>query len=121
MNPYNIKVNAVLVAISVALSCLIGYLAFSIGEGKENDVLCGVFSTVCFMATTVPVVGLQYGQTRLGVNVRVMSSLFFVLFLVSHFCFAAIGIKMPYYIILNGILLLVYCGVLYKMLQINKI
>lgn len=121
MNPYNIKVNAVLVAISVVLSCLTGYLAFSIGEGKENDVLCGVFSTVCFMAATVPMVGLQYGQTRLGVNVRVMSSLFFVLFLVSHFCFAAIGIKMPYYVILNGILLLVYCGVLYKMLQINKI
>lgn len=76
MNPYNIKVNAVLVAISLVLSCLIGYLAFSIGEGKENDVLCGVFSTVCFMATTVPMVGLQYGQTRLGVNVRVMSFLF---------------------------------------------
>ena len=37
MNPYNIKVNAVLVAISLVLSCLIGYLAFSIGEGKEND------------------------------------------------------------------------------------
>ncbi|WP_337784117.1 hypothetical protein [Prevotella sp.] len=50
MNPYNIKVNAVLVAISLVLSCLIGYLAFSIGEGKENDVLCRVFSTVCFMA-----------------------------------------------------------------------
>ena len=47
--------------------------------------------------------------------------MFFFLFAVSHFCFAAFGVSMPFYIILNGILLLVYIASLYKMQGIKDI
>ena len=50
-----------------------------------------------------------------------MSFLFFLLFLISHFCFAWFGIQMPYYAISNGMLLLLFLAIFYKMININKL
>ena len=115
------KANIFLTGISVILAAIIGYLAYNISEGQDNDVLCGVGSSVCFIATLVPAIGLQYESGRLGVNIRVFSVLFFVIFLISHFCFAGFGIKMPYYIICNGILLVIYLAIFYKMQGVKDI
>lgn len=103
------------------LAALVGYLAFNIAEGKENDAVCGIGSTVCFIATLIPTMGLQYESGRLGTNIRMLSILFFIAFLISHFCFAGFGIKMPYYIITNGILLLIYLTIFYKLQEIKDI
>ena len=115
------KANIFLTGISVMLAALIGYLAYNISEGQDNDVLCGVGSSICFMATLIPTIGLQYESGRLGVNVRVFSVIFFVIFLISHFCFAGFGVKMPYYIICNGILLVIYLAIFYKMQGVKDI
>ena len=115
------KANIFLTGISILLAILAGYLAYSIAEGRENDVICGFVSTVCFAATLAPVIGIQYESIKLGVNIRTLSVLSFFIFLVSHLCFAWFGVKMPYYIITNGILLLVYLAILYKMIGITNI
>ena len=115
------KANIFLTGISILLAILAGYLAYSIAEGRENDVICGFVSTVCFAATLVPVIGIQFDSIKLGVNIRTLSVLSFFIFLVSHLCFAWLGVKMPYYIITNGILLLVYLAILYKMIGITNI
>ncbi|MGM9856903.1 MAG: hypothetical protein ACI30Y_03770 [Candidatus Limisoma sp.] len=65
--------------------------------------------------------GLQYETGRLGVNIRIISSLFFTIFAISHFCFAGFGVKMPYYIIVNGIMLMIYLAIFYKMQGIKNI
>lgn len=115
------KTNIFLTIISVALATLIGYLAFNVAEGKENDVVCGIGSTICFIGTLVPTIGLQYESVRLGVNIRVISAVFFLFFLISHFCFAAFEIEIPYYIVINGLLLVVYFAIFYKMSQLKNV
>lgn len=115
------KINVFFSLISVALACLIGYLAFNVVKGEANDVMCGICSFVCFAATLIPTMGLQYESSRLGVNIRVFSAIFFVVFLISHFCFAEFGIQLPFYIILNGIILLIYLAVLYKMMSSKSV
>lgn len=115
------RINIVLSVIATALSCLIGYLAYNVAEGQEGDVVCGIASTICFAVTLVPLLGAQAESTKLTINIKVLSSMFFIAFLISHFSFAAICIKMPYYIITNGILLLIYAAILYKMQQIKII
>ena len=114
------KANVFLSFIAVLMAMLIGYFAYYISQGKPNDILCGICSTVCFVATLVPGVGLQYESGRLGVNVRILACLFFLLFIVSHFWFAAQGVKMPYYIVINGIVLLIYFAIFYKMQGIKE-
>lgn len=115
------KTNIFLTVLSIMIAALVGYLAFNIANGDENGAICGICSGICFAATLIPLMGLQYETGRLGVNIRVLSLVFFVIFLISHFCFAALGVKMPYYIILNGIILIIYLFIFYKMQGVKDI
>ena len=108
------RANIFLTIISLILAGLIGYWVFSNAKGQEEDTLCGICSSLCFLATLIPCIGLHYDSSRIGTNIRVLSGLFFIVFLISHFYFANYGIKMPLYVILNGILLVVYLGIFYK-------
>lgn len=115
------KVNIFLTLISISLAALVGYLAFNVASGDENDMICGIGSGICFVATLIPAMGLQYESSRLGVNIRLFSAVFFILFAISHFCFAGIGVKMPYYIIVNGVMLLIFFAIFYKMEGVKDI
>lgn len=115
------KANMFLTFVAVLLALLIGYYAYYVARGDKNDVICGIFSSLCFIGTLVPAIGLQYSNGRLGANIRVCSVLFFVVFLVSHFCFAAFGVGMPHYIIVNGAMLLIYLAILYRMQRMTDI
>lgn len=100
---------------------LVGYLAFNVSYGDENDVICGIGSSICFATTLIPTIGIQYGSRRQGVNIRMFSFIFFALFAISNFCFAGFGVKMPFYIIVNGIMLLIYLAIFYKMQGVKDI
>lgn len=115
------KLNIFLTIISVSFATLLGYWAFDIANGDENDIACGIGSSICFIACLIPAMGLQYDSSRIGTNIRVFAALFFVIFAISHFCFAGFGVKMPYYIIINGLLLLIYLAILYKMINVENI
>lgn len=115
------KANVIMTIVGLALACLIGYLVFNVAAGDPNEALCGVVSTVCFLATLIPMMGIKYESARLATNIRVFSALFFVIFLISHFCFAGFGIKVPYYVVVNGILLLIYLAAFYKMQSVRDI
>ena len=53
------KANLFLSFISVMLAALLGYLAFNVANGEENDVICGIGSCICFAVTLIPTMGLQ--------------------------------------------------------------
>ena len=110
----SMKANVFFVCISTLIALLLAYLAYHIAEGKENDIVCGVCSALCFICTLIPVLGMSHKSPRISVNLRVLSIVFFLLFVVSHFCFAACGVRMPYYVIVNAILLLVYMAIYYS-------
>ena len=103
------------------VAALVGYLAYNVASGDENDMVCGIGSGICFAATLIPTMGIQYESGRLGTNIRVFSALFFILFAISHFCFAGFGVKMSYYIIVNGIMLMIYLAIFYKMQSVKDV
>jgi hypothetical protein len=115
------KINVFLTIISLLLTSLLGYLIFNIAEGDENAVLGGIVSGICFAVTIIPIIGLQYESSRLGVNIRLLSGLFFIVFFICHYCYAAWGINTPHYIIVNGFILIINLSILYKMMNIKDI
>ena len=115
------KANVFLTTISVLLALLIGYLAYNVAEGKENDYICGIGTSISLTITLVPIVGLKYETGRLGINIRVLSALSFIAFLISNFFFASFGINIPYYILTNGIMLVIFLAFFYKMHNIKSI
>ena len=108
------KANIFLTFISVMLAALLGYLAFNVANGEDNNVICGIGSCICFAATLIPAMGLQSDSGSLSVNIPVFSSIFFVLFAISHVWFHGFGVKMPFYFIVNGIMLMIYLAIFYK-------
>ena len=115
------KANVFLTIISVILALLIGFLAYTIAEDKANDSLCGVGTSLCLIAALIPTIRLQYESGRMGTNIRVYSALFFIIFLISNFCFASFVINVPYYIITNGIMLVIFLTIFHKMQNNNSI
>lgn len=115
------KANIFLTIISLLFALLLGYFAYTVAEGKDNDILCGIGASVCLVATLVPMIGLQYESGRLSTNIRISSGLFFFVFLISNFCFAGFGINTAYYIITNGIILVIFLAIFYKMQNIKSI
>lgn len=108
------KVNVVLTVLSVVISLLLGYAVYSVAGIDPKALLAGICSAACFMCTLIPAFGIRYETMGMSVNLRVLSMVAFVVMLISHFSFAAILIKMPYYIIVNGLIICIYFGVAYS-------
>lgn len=108
------KCNIFPTIISVVLASLLAYLTYTIAEGKQNDILCGIISFVCYVSTLLSVLALRSNSTRLNVNIRITSVAFFLTFLISNNAFAATTLAMPYYIIIHGLLLTIFTTVMYK-------
>ena len=108
------KVNPVLCTLAVVVAALLGYTVYAVAGIDPNAVVAGIFSTICFIATLAPAFGFKYGTQSMSVNLRVLSLVAFVVVLISHFAFAAIWIKMPYYFIVNGLILCIYIGIAYS-------
>ena len=108
------RINSILTLLTIVVSILMGYLVYSIAGIDPNALLAGFCSTLCFICTLVPAFGIKYETRALSVNLRVLSFVAFLLMLISHITFAAISIEMPYYFIINGILLSIYLGIAYS-------
>ena len=115
------KINVFLSFMSFALAALLSYWVFNMASEDTNAAICGIGSLLCFCVTLIPAIGMSYETLGIGTNIRIVSALFFIVFLISLFCFAGFGVKMPYYIIINGIILIIYLAIFYKMQRVKEI
>lgn len=99
-----INFNAV---IAVAISILMAYGLYSI-ESNENRVMVAVGSFILFSASLVLMVGINFDMPRTGVNLRVVSGIFFVAALLSSLLFSFVGVTTTSYVVTNGIMLMLF-------------
>ena len=115
------KVNIFLSILALFISAFFGSFIYMIAEQPDYDVLCGVCSGIASFATLIPFMGLQYGSDRLGINIRIFCVLFLLIFLALNLYYAYTGVVMPYYTTFNGLLLIVYLAIVYKLINIKDI
>ena len=87
---------------------------------NENDsyrllITCG--SAISFFITLRGLLALSSRYQGLTVNMRIISALFFIVLLVVHIVFSFTGISLAPYIIITGILLVLYRLVSYLFIQ----
>ena len=111
------RLKAFPLALSLALAGLLGYFIYYIT--KSYDLLWGVGATICFAITAIPILGTQYESARQGLNLKVLSGVFLITFVISHICFARLGADVAYYIIVNGCLMIAYLALFYKISLLN--
>lgn len=115
----NLQYSTLLICVSVIAALLLGYWVFAVAEGTENDNVAGITSSICFLVTLIPILGISHKSAPINVNLKVLSIVFGGLMLVTHFCFAGFGIRMPYYVLVSGLLLLVYLAGYIKLADKN--
>jgi len=113
------KINWVLACISLAIT---GLIAFGFYSGNSNDsfqLLVTVGSGLSFLITLCGLLALSspHGGT---VNIKVTSILFFIGLLIEHIIFSFTGIRPAPYIIITGILILVYVLICYAITRALK-
>lgn len=114
------KLNSVPSLLAVIISALLGYAVYSVADIDPNAILAGVVSTVCFIVTLILAIGVGYDDGKMSVNIRILSLSAFTVMLISHFAFAATIVKMPYYLIVNGLILCVYLCVAYYVNSLKR-
>ncbi|MFD1628660.1 hypothetical protein [Pseudopedobacter beijingensis] len=110
------KVNFVKSIIALAVSGLIAYGFYSFHSTESKGVL--VIGSFLFLAITLLFsIGISFNLSRTVALVRTVSIIFFFISLVSNLVFIYINFNMPLYIIINGILFLIYVLVAYSISQ----
>ena len=98
------------------MSLLIVYGLYNF-NGSENKILLSAGSFVFLATTLVMTIGTSFEFPRTTTNIRVVSGIFFAVALISNLIFTFINFSVPSYVIINGILVLVFILIIYS---INK-
>lgn len=113
------RVIPFLAIIAVLISLLISYFIYSICALNPDRLLYTIGGFLCFASALVPMMSFKHKDPRIGVNIRALSSLFLVIFIISNTCFIFFRISPPVYILVNGILFLTVIGGLYKLCHVK--
>lgn len=113
------KINFVQTIIAIALSFLISYGLYSF-HGSENKILLSAGSFIFLATTLIMTIGISFELPRTTTNIRVVSGVFFTIALISNLIFSFINFSVPSYIIINGILLLVFIVISYSINQAKQ-
>lgn len=107
----------VLSLIILVLSSLLGYWVYSVADTDTHATLAGVLSAICLAIPLLLGFSVNYNTSVVLVNIRALSCVLFLLMLIMHFYYAYTGITMPYYVLINGILLCIYAAIIYTIIK----
>lgn len=109
--------NWFMVLLSLGMSALAGYTLYSMNVDNDNVWLITIMGGVTIYSALVGVSGFRFEREGHSVNIRLMSSLFLIAFIVDNLFFSIVGLYVAPYIVLTGLLLFLYVGVAYKMIN----
>tara|TARA_B110000908_G_C10037430_1_gene350199 strand:+ start:260 stop:604 length:345 start_codon:yes stop_codon:yes gene_type:complete len=110
------KLNFAQTSIAIAISLLIAYGFYSFHD-SENKVMLSLGSFIFFATTLVTTIGVSFERPRTTTNIRTVSGIFFIIALFSNLVFSFLTFSIPGYVIVNGMLFLIFSLIVYS---INK-
>jgi hypothetical protein len=115
------KINPVLTFITFAISALAGYGFFIWNDAENYQLLLAIGASITiflYLGGLVAVSSDRYGTTG---NIRALSVVFLVLSIISNIIFSFVTLAKPTaYIIINGILLLIFMLIAYAVSRALK-
>lgn len=105
--------------IAIAVSLLIAYGLYSFHQ-SENKILLSAGSFLFLAVTLTLTIGTSFDLPRTTTNVRAVSGLFFIIGAISNLVFTFLNFSVPSYIIINGILLLVFILIAYSIIKAKQ-
>ena len=113
------KINYVQTIIAIAVSLLIAYGLY-IFHGSDNKIFFSVSSFAFLAITLILTIGISFERPRTTTNIRVVSGIFFAIALISNLIFSIISFSVTSYVIINGILLLMFIFIAYSIFNAKQ-
>lgn len=115
------RINIIPTIIAVAVAALIGLFVATLCEPHANSITIGIATGVSLVVTLLPMFALKTYDTRLDINIRIVSTIFATLALLVNFivCFNTPH-KLTIYFIILGLVILTYIGVLYSLVKSSE-
>lgn len=113
------KINFIQTIIAIAISLLIAYGLYSF-HVSENRIPLSASSFVFLAITLILTIGTSFERPRTTTNIRVVSGIFFVIALISSIVFTVFNFSLPSYVIINGLLLLIFILIVYSISKANQ-
>lgn len=111
------KFNVFLTITAILVAGLIGYGFYSANAEEQFVWLLSCGSGISLGISLIGFLGISTQGKAGGANIKVLSSIFFILFLISNIVFSFTAIKVAPYIIINGILLIIYAIGTYEIIK----
>jgi len=114
------KINGLLIIICAAIAGLMAFGFYAANKEEVYRILLTAGSGFTLFLTLVGTVALSSQNRGSIVNIRVVSILFFLAFLIVHILFSIFGVSLTPYIVITGILFLLYVLLSYLIIQALK-
>lgn len=112
-----IKFNWIYVCLGVLSAFLIAFLGFTIAD--DNKDVAGIVNFVCFLFTITPFIAMSHTDRGVNANLRILSLIFLFFMVVSNLTFVRLNVQSEYYIITEGLLLIIYLAFYLKIASIE--
>jgi len=112
------KVNFVMLLIAIAVAALAAFGFYSANKGEDTQLLITIGSGAMLFITFAGTIAVGFGSGGTG-NIKVVSVLFFVVSIISNLIFNFFMAMEPY-VIVNGILMLIYILISYSVVRALK-
>lgn len=112
------KLNPITTIIAMAISAIIAYCLYSWCK-SDNQILLSIGGFLSLFVTFMFTIGVSFEQNRTTTNIRFLSGVFFAFAFISNMIFAFLQFSVPAYVLVNGILLLIWLLVVYGIKKAN--
>ncbi len=113
------KINFLKSIIAIATSALIAYSFYSFHSSENINLL--VFGSFLFLTITLILsIGAKFEQHRTTVNINIISGIFSFIALASNVSFSFFSFLAPVYLLINGLLFLVFLLIIYSIYQAKQ-
>lgn len=104
------KISVIGAVVALLLSGLLAYGCYAMCDTADLQNLITIGAAVQFLCYTLGMFAFRAGDGdgRTTTVVRTFSAVMFVVSIISNFIFACVDFNIPLYIIINGILLILY-------------
>lgn len=106
------KIKVIPLIIVLGLAALMAYGLFSFCK-NDNALLLAIVGGIMLFVALTAAFGVSFEPHRTSVNIKVTSIVFFLLALISNVIFAFVQFSVPLYIVINGLLLLIWLLIVY--------
>ena len=113
-----IKINIIQTILAIGINVIIGFAFYNYAH-TEYKLIFGIATGILLTIISFLMMGISHPNAKTNINTKTVSGIFYIIILVTNLIFMFINFKLPIFIIINGIIFLIYLSI-YSAIQKSR-